>query len=82
MSVEGTAAGLVSAALLGALACGLGIVPWIQLAHVVAGATAGAIVESALGATLEHRGVVNNDVLNFINTGTAAFVAVKLWQIG
>jgi uncharacterized protein (TIGR00297 family) len=82
MSLEGTAAGVVSAATLGALACALGIIPWIQLAHVVGAATAGALVESALGATLEHRGVVNNDVLNFINTGVAAFVAVKVWQIG
>ena len=47
---------------------------------VVVAATAGALVESALGATLEHRGVVNNDVLNFVNTGVAAFVAVKLAQ--
>jgi len=38
-------------------------------------------VESALGATLEHRGVLNNDVLNFINTGVAVFVAVELWQL-
>lgn len=81
MSLEGTAAGIVSAALLAAAACGLGIIPWPQLAYVVAAATAGALVESALGATLEHRGVLNNDLLNFINTGVAAFVAVELWQL-
>ena len=47
---------------------------------VVVAATAGALIESALGATLEERGVVNNDVLNFINTGIAAFVAVTMAQ--
>jgi uncharacterized protein (TIGR00297 family) len=81
MSLEGTAAGLVSAALLGGAACGLGIIAWEMLLYVVAAATAGALVESALGATLEHRGVLNNDVLNFINTGVAVFVAVELWQL-
>ena len=81
MSLEGTAAGVISAALLGTFACVLGVIPFAQLLYVVAGATAGALVESALGATLEHRGVLNNDVLNFINTGVAAFVAVELWQL-
>lgn len=81
MSLEGTAAGVVSAALLGGAACGLGIIAWEMLLYVVAAATAGALVESALGATLEHRGVLNNDVLNFINTGVAVFVAVELWQL-
>jgi uncharacterized protein (TIGR00297 family) len=81
MSLEGTAAGVASAALLAAAACGLGLIPWPQLAYVVAAATSGALVESVLGATLEHRGVVNNDVLNFINTGAAALAAVELWQL-
>ena len=81
MSLEGTVAGVMSAAALGAAGCALGIIPWPQLVYVVAAATAGALVESALGATLEHRGVVNNDVLNFINTGVAACVAVELWQL-
>jgi uncharacterized protein (TIGR00297 family) len=81
MSLEGTAAGMISAALLAAAACALAIIPWPQFLYVVAAATAGALIESALGATLEDRGVVNNDVLNFINTGAAAFVAVELWQL-
>ena len=37
-------------------------------------------LESVLGATLETAGVVNNDVLNFINTAVAAYVAIKLWR--
>ena len=81
MSLEGTAAGVASAALLGGAACALGIIAWEMLLYVVAAATAGALVESALAATLEHRGVLNNDVLNFINTGVAVFVAVELWQL-
>jgi uncharacterized membrane protein len=48
---------------------------------IAAAATAGALVESMLGATLEARGVVNNDVLNFINTAVAAFTAVELARL-
>ena len=43
-----------------------------------AGATAGAFAESALAASLEAPGIVNNDVLNFTNTAVAAAVAVFL----
>jgi uncharacterized membrane protein len=31
-----------------------------------------------MGATLEAPGIVNNDVLNFINTATAALAALLL----
>jgi uncharacterized protein (TIGR00297 family) len=43
---------------------------------VVIGATAGAFAESALATHFERDGVLNNDVLNFLNTGVAAVVAV------
>jgi uncharacterized membrane protein len=33
-----------------------------------------------MGATLEERGIVNNDVLNFLNTTIAAVAAVSLIQ--
>ena len=44
----------------------------------VVAATVGALVESALGATLEGPGILNNDMLNFINTAVAAAVALAL----
>jgi uncharacterized membrane protein len=42
----------------------------------VACATIGSLVESWLGATLEEPGILNNDLLNFINTAVAAAAAV------
>ncbi len=45
---------------------------------VVVGATIGAAVESVLGATLEGPGILNNDVLNFINTAVAAAVVLAV----
>ena len=81
MSVAGTAAGVAGALGLGAAAVALGLAPATWLAAIVIGATAGSLLESWLGATLEAPGILNNDMLNFINTATAALVAVgiALW---
>ena len=38
----------------------------------------GAFAESVLGATLEGRRILNNDVLNFLNTAIAADLAIRL----
>jgi uncharacterized protein (TIGR00297 family) len=78
MSLEGTAAGVVTAFALGATGLALGLIPAAALLAVVVGATVGALVESALGATLEGPGILNNDMLNFINTAVAAMVALAI----
>jgi uncharacterized protein (TIGR00297 family) len=78
MSLEGTAAGLAAAFALAATGAALGLIPASLILIVAAGATAGALVESALGATLEGPGILNNDMLNFINTAVAATVALAL----
>jgi uncharacterized protein (TIGR00297 family) len=81
VSAIGTAAGLAGAIALAALAWALGIVDGRGFVPVVAGATVGAFAESALGATLEGPGIVNNDVLNFLNTLIAAAGAIALWRL-
>jgi uncharacterized protein (TIGR00297 family) len=78
MSLEGTAAGLVGAGALGTMALTLDLIPPHALLPVIAGATAGSLVESLLGATFEGPGILDNDALNLINTAVAAFVAVSL----
>jgi uncharacterized protein (TIGR00297 family) len=78
VSVEGTAAGLIGAFGLGALGVAFGLIPPGALLPVIAGATIGAFAESALASTLEGPGVLNNDVLNFLNTAIAAAAAVLL----
>ena len=78
MSLEGTVAGLLGAAALTGLAIALGLVSRAELLPIVVGATAGALAESLLAASLEAPGVLNNDVLNFINTALAAYVAISL----
>jgi uncharacterized protein (TIGR00297 family) len=78
MSVEGTAAGLLAALALAAAAAALQLIPATLIVVAIVAATVGALVESALGATLEEAGILNNDMLNFINTAVAAAVALFL----
>jgi uncharacterized protein (TIGR00297 family) len=81
ISLEGTAAGLVCASALATVGAALGLVPRSTLVAIVAGATLGAFAESVLSATLEHRGILNNDILNFLNTGIAAVSAISLVRL-
>jgi len=78
MSARGTAAGLAAAVGLAALGVGLGLITRASIVAVVAGSTIGALAESVLGATLERRGILNNDALNFINTAIAACAALAI----
>jgi uncharacterized protein (TIGR00297 family) len=78
MSLEGTTAGIVAASALAMIAVALGQITAAMVLAVVIGATAGALVESALGATLEGPGILNNDMLNFINTAVAVAVALAI----
>jgi uncharacterized protein (TIGR00297 family) len=78
MSLEGTTAGVASAFGLGGAAVALDLVPGGWLPAIVLGATGGSLLESWLGATLEAPGILNNDMLNFINTAAAALAAVAI----
>ena len=78
VSFEGTAAGILAALVLAGCGALLGLIPAWTVWAVVAGAIIGSIVESALSATLEPARIVNNDVLNFVNTATGAIVAIVI----
>lgn len=96
ISLEGTVAGIVAAIALGALAGWLGLLysnpfhwypvprypPTTEITIIVVAATIATFVESLLGATLEPKGILNNDLLNFVTTGTAAAIAVFLVLLG
>jgi len=78
ISAEGTAAGLIAALALAAIASVFGLVSFSAVPLIVVAATVGSFAESVLGATLEAPGVLNNDVLNFVNTAIAALAALAL----
>ncbi|MFZ0337284.1 MAG: DUF92 domain-containing protein [Terracidiphilus sp.] len=78
ISVAGTLAGVVAAAVVayaGMWALGGG---WILFAVSCAGAVFGLFFDSLLGATLEERGLLNNDAVNFLSTASAAGFALAL----
>lgn len=80
MSLEGTAAGLIAALVLAWIGSALGLIPGAWIWAAVGGAVAGSLIESAMAATLEGAGYVNNDVLNFLNTAAGAITALVLMR--
>jgi len=78
ITVAGTLAGLAAAAIVayaGMWAFGGG---WILFEVSCAGAVFGLFFDSFLGATLEQRGLLNNDAVNFLSTASAAGIALAL----
>jgi len=78
ISLEGSIANVIAATGLAALGAALGLIAGRAVPVVVVAALVGASLESVLGATLEPAGILNNHLLNFINTAAAAAVAVYL----
>lgn len=81
VSSEGTLAGAAAALLLAGAAAALGLIPIPLIVAIAAAAVVAAMVESVLGSTLEPRGLLNNDLLNFITTSVAAVLAIAAWRI-
>jgi len=75
VTLLGTLAGVFSAVVIGSACAAAGMFLW-QLAVVAAAAgTVGMLADSVLGATLETRGIVGNNGVNFLSTLIAALVA-------
>lgn len=77
VSVEGTLLGSVGAtiiAVIHSLFAGFGHQFWV----IILAGTAGNLADSVLGAALERRRFINNDVVNFLNTLCAALLALLL----
>lgn len=78
ISASGTIAGLFGAALVALAAASLQIIS--DRGAAIAGATgvAGMLIDSILGATVERRGLLNNNGVNFASTLSAALLAAFL----
>ncbi len=79
VSLEGTALGLAGTAALAAAYC-LGAGWGTAFGWLLVAGTAGNLADSVLGATLERRGCLGNNAVNFLNTLTGALVAGGLGQ--
>ena len=80
ISLEGTVAGILSSALLAGIGAWAGLISASAVLPVIVAANAASIVEGVIGATMEARGMLTNDVVNFVNSAMGAGVAMLIWS--
>ena len=78
ISLPGTLAGALAAFLIATLAAAVGWVPHRHFLVIAAAGFLGTIFDSLLGATLERRGLINNNGVNFTSTIAAGIIALLL----
>jgi uncharacterized protein (TIGR00297 family) len=78
VSWAGTMAGTAAASVVSLVCVLTGLVPTKWLGISIAGAIAGMIADSYLGALLERRKLLNNNAVNFLGTLVAACAAALL----
>lgn len=76
ISLVGTMAGFAAAGLIAALAAGLGLLPSRAIPAVLVAAFIGSTADSCLGATLERKGLMDNEAVNFSNTLIGALAGI------
>ena len=81
VSLIGTAAGIAAAGVVSSVCFLGGLLPPQGLMISIGAAILGMIVDSFLGAGLERRGLVNNDLVNFLGTLSAAATAFWLARV-
>jgi uncharacterized protein (TIGR00297 family) len=81
ISPLGSIAGIAAACILAGVCNYAGLITSRWFMTVVGSATAGMFVDSLLGATLERRGLIGNDEVNFAGTSFAAAMAASLWLL-
>ena len=74
----GTLAGLASALLVGLICAATQVVEFRNLLLCAGAAMTGTLADSVLGATLERKGVLGNNAVNFLST---AFAAMLGWML-
>jgi uncharacterized protein (TIGR00297 family) len=75
ISLLGTVAGGIASLLTAACAAILGLLPAHAAAIAGCAGVGGMLADSMLGAALERRGYLNNDLVNLLSTATAAIIA-------
>ena len=81
ISLEGTAAGILSSALLAGIGAWVGLISAGAVPLVIVAANAASLMEGVIGATMEARGMLTNDVVNFVNSAMGAGVAMLAWSL-
>ena len=82
VSAPGTVAGIAAAAMVSVVAAATHVVPWSALPLVITAGVLATMIDSVLGATLEQRGVIGNNGVNFVSTIAAGMLALLLGMLG
>jgi uncharacterized protein (TIGR00297 family) len=81
VSLQGTLAGIAATTIV-SLVCVLGgLLPWKRMGISAVAGVAGMIADSYLGASLQRRGMLNNDSVNFLSTLLSAVVAFVIASV-
>jgi uncharacterized protein (TIGR00297 family) len=78
VSLVGTTAALISASVIALAGWSAGLVSPRAAAVIAIAGFLGTLIDSLLGALLERRGWLNNDLVNFLSTASAAGMALML----
>ena len=78
ITVAGTIAGIAAGVVIATVAAGSGMIPHAQLWIPATTGFVGMLVDSVLGATLQRRGRMNNEAVNFFGTLAAAALAYAI----
>jgi uncharacterized protein (TIGR00297 family) len=78
ISLPGTLAALVAAGSVAMIAAAAGVLAWAVTPFITAAGFAGTVIDSLLGATLERRGILGNNSVNFASTLAAGTIALLI----
>jgi uncharacterized protein (TIGR00297 family) len=81
ITIPGTIAGAIAGVVIASVAVMGGMIPRAQLWIPVSAGFAGMLADSLLGATLQRRGRMNNETVNFFGTLSAAMLAYAMTSI-
>lgn len=81
VSLEGTVAGIAGSLVVALLGAAVGLYGFGWIGVVVLAAFVGTTLESLVGATLEKRGLLDNEAVNFLNTLVGALTAAAAYGL-
>jgi uncharacterized protein (TIGR00297 family) len=81
ISWEGTAAGIGAAGIICLICQGVGLLPWRSAIAAAGAGVIGMLADSCLGALLERRQKLNNDLVNLCSTAIAAGLGIVLGRL-
>ena len=81
ISIPGTLAGVTAAALITLGNAAMGVISWDSSWMCALAAVLGMLADSFLGASLERKGLLDNNAVNFLSTVVAALLAVLFTRV-